>query len=171
MDYMPSKNTQDVICAVIGVGTGVAVWETQSTAGFAQFNTSGYSLFSQQRFGDAIASTFGNGAAKAIFPTWSGAANFNLKPSGVLNKYTVVGAGGLFASWLLDDLKHFEKIKPYLDAFFSGMLGGGIVGGLFDPDAFTLGSPGGTSIAGLSPSSTVGPSYGVTTAQLNSRTR
>ena len=156
---------EKALTTLIGVGTGIAAWEAASTQQYVQFNPTGYGLFSKQRFGDAVASTFGQGIAKQVMPGYTGAANQGFSPLKVVNKYSVGGGAVLVASELADNLDHYDKFKPFVDAIGWGLLVGGAIGGFFDPEGYVL--PG--NAPATSPRGTVGSSYGVAISSMNAR--
>ena len=55
---------------------------------------------------------------------------------GPLNTITLSGGGTLLADWIISmfGVKHYSKVRPLIAALGSGLVLGGIIGGLLDPD-------------------------------------
>ena len=134
-------SAEQVIQKIVSIGTGVAAWEYQATAKYAEYNEAykgGYSLFSTQRFGDALAGILGNQLTRKIIPGWGGAADFKPNPLGAINKTSVTGGALLFADAFLRKTwdiyrNDLDMIPDIVQAVGIGVTVGGIVGGIFDP--------------------------------------
>jgi len=129
-----SAGTKDLLGDLTAVGTGVLAWMYTSTA---MMDAPTVSL--TQRFEDATANTLGVGVAKQIWPTYAGAGNLTPKVTGFLNNTTFAGVGLLVADHIASG---FKQYRDKLDGLHSivegagwGITIGGIVGGIFDPDA------------------------------------
>jgi hypothetical protein len=128
-----NSSQRDVATNALTIATGLMGWEYQTTYKFSQGgNRNGYGLFTKQRFGDAVAQTFGQSAAQRVLPGYSGAADFTVNPLGVINKVTVAGAAVLIGDSLLDGLPYYKDVSPFVEAIGWGLTIGGIVGGFFD---------------------------------------
>lgn len=129
--FMRSDKYENLLALAVGVGT----WEAQSTTPFDV----GISIFSQQRFADAIAQTFGSNVARLVFP----AVNLRspgqaITPWGALNKYTGSGIvllvlDKMLTSFGVSEYKQFDGLPGTVRGLGLGLLGGGIVGGFFNP--------------------------------------
>jgi hypothetical protein len=135
LDFRISSSNKQAIASVVTVGSAILGWEYQTTSKWAASNPSNYGLFSKQRFGDAVAQTFGNKAATQILPGYSGAADFTINPIGALNVVTVTGVALLIADSFLERLPFYKEISPFVEALGWGLTVGGAVGGFFDPAA------------------------------------
>lgn len=113
------------------LGVGILAWEKEATRGSTE------SMFSVNRFGDALAGMIGNSNVKKIIPNYTGSGEFNPKPMGWINGTTAMGAMALVADWILDsNVDQYRKLpaaQSLLKGAGYGALVGGIVGGIFDP--------------------------------------
>jgi hypothetical protein len=143
-----SAKTEHWIETGTAVGTGILAWENAATAKWAQKVGPTYgSLFSKNRFCDALAGIIGNQATKAIVPSWTGVADMHPNLFGALNKTSLSGAAILVADAILREVipqyNRLDGIPSIVKGAGMGILGGGIVGGIFDPNpsGFTAVSP------------------------------
>jgi len=134
-----NESHEKMIQGVTTAAVGLLAWEYTATQKWAIAGqpVQPYSLFTKQRFGDALAGIIGNQAAAKIFPGWGGAATFHPNPMGFLNQtfFTGIGLGILDA--LLSENKFYSNI-PALSSVVKGAAYGaafgGALGGIFDPD-------------------------------------
>jgi hypothetical protein len=130
---MTSKQEKQLESAVT-ILSGIAAWEYQATQKF----DAGVSLISKQRFGDAIAQTFGNNVAQKLFPGTSIQGKQTVNPQGVLNSTMGYGIVLLIADAVADEVggktyRDLDGLQPVVRGAGKGLLIGGIVGGFFDP--------------------------------------
>jgi hypothetical protein len=130
---LTSKQEKQLESAV-AILSGVGAWEYQSTQAF----DNGVSLISKQRFGDAIAQTFGSNVAQKLFPNTQIQGKQTLNPSGIVNSTSLTGVGLLIVDKLAEEfLGHsytgMDGLQPLIRGTGKGLTVGGGFGGLFDP--------------------------------------
>jgi hypothetical protein len=146
-----TKTEADKIEAGLTLGIGLLTWEVAATTPF----DIGVSPFTAQRFADAISQTFGPGVAKQLFPMVSlKSAGQAITPWGALNKYTGSGVALLVLDWALDtfvgtEYRKMDGLGAFVRGTGKGLVGGGIVGGFFNPP-----------VAGVRPAGTYTPASG-----------
>lgn len=114
--------------------SGVGAWEFQATEKFDH----NVSLISKQRFGDAIAQTFGTNVAQKVFPNTQISGKQTVNPAGVINSTMGSGIGLLIVDKVAEEFfgsayKNMDGLQPVIRGAGKGILIGGIIGGLFDP--------------------------------------
>jgi hypothetical protein len=135
-----SQGTSNLIGNSITAATGFFGFVSAATQKFPQGPA--YSVFSVHRIEDALACVVGGSTIAKIDPSCGTTAN--IKPSfsltGPLNNTTYTGAGLLIADWALREFapnKYYKSLPAIPEAVKGagvGMLIGGIIGGLFDPE-------------------------------------
>lgn len=137
---------------------GYISWTNQATSKFSNYTGAGApSMFGLQRFCDSLIGIIGNSnanaLANAIAPNQSTRGFGNLggqqqiNPIGFLNKTTIYGAVTLVANSLVKDnyapYKRFPIVPEVVEGAGWGLLIGGIIGGIFDPEpsGYTVVSP------------------------------
>jgi len=120
------------------IGTGILAWEASATSKYAANYGKG-SLFTKWRFCDALAGLIGNGLVKKIFPDYTGQADMNPNLMGAINKTSMTGAALLaidaIVKAIVPEYKKLPAVASIVRGAGMGLLGGGIVGGIFDPPA------------------------------------
>jgi hypothetical protein len=114
-----------------------------------KFNRPGYSLFSLQRFGDALAGAIGNGLTKKIIPGWSGAADFHPNPLGWANLLVIGGIVAKVVNKMTQKYtdRYIDGLPDIIDSITNGVIVGGGLGGVFDPaPGVTMTTPAGPSL-------------------------
>ncbi len=167
-DGLTAKQEKDLEGGV-AILSGIAAWEFQSTQKF----DAGVSILSSQRFADALSNTFGPQVASSLFPKVTlrspGAA---MSPAGIFNKTTFSGIGLMIFDAVANEIvgaeyRKADGLRPLVRGLGRGLLGGGIVGGFFDP--FSASRPGGLSgVALTAPLGAPQPSGYGTSAALSS---
>jgi hypothetical protein len=132
------------------IGTAVLAWENAATAKYAAANPQGYSLFSMQRFGDALAGIIGHDLTFQIFGgKWGGKADFKPNIFGAINKTSVSGGIILAVDAILKEVfpeyRKLDGVPAIVKGAGLGITIGGVVGGIFDPNggSTSYGSPSG----------------------------
>lgn len=134
-DGMTLSATQEKkLESAIAILSGIAAWEFQSTQKF----DAGVSLISKQRFGDAIAQTFGTNVAQKLFPNTSITGKQTINPAGVINTTSLTGIGLLILDKVADEFvgkeyRDLDGLQAVIRGSGKGLTVGGIVGGFFDP--------------------------------------
>jgi len=118
------------------IGTGILAWEAAATQKYVANYGKG-SLFQKARFADALAGLIGNELTKKIFPDWQGAADLSPNIMGAINKFSMTGAAILIIDAIVKavvpEYKKLPAVSSIVKGAGMGVLGGGIVGGIFDP--------------------------------------
>lgn len=137
---LTSKQSKQLESAVT-ILAGLGAWEFQATEKFDH----GVSLISKQRFGDAIAQTFGTNVAQKMFPNTQIQGKQTLNPAGIINSTTLTGVGLLIVDKIAEEFlgstyTHQDGLQPIVRGTGKGMTVGGGLGGLFD-DAYGTSTP------------------------------
>lgn len=119
--------------SAVAILSGIGAWEFQATEKFDH----NVPLISKQRFGDAIAQTFGKNVATKIFPNTPIQGTQTINPGAVFNQTTFTGIGLLIADKLLDEFvgteyRKIDGLQPVIRGAGKGITFGGILGGLVD---------------------------------------
>lgn len=119
--------------SAVTIVSAIAAWEFQATEKFDH----GVSLISKQRFGDALAQTFGKNVAQKIFPNVSIQGVQTLNPSAVINSTNLAGIGLLIADKIADEFigseyRKMDGLQPIVRGTAKGLIVGGTIGGLVD---------------------------------------
>lgn len=122
--------------SAVTILAGVAAWEFQSTQKF----DAGVSLISKQRFGDAIAQTFGANVATKIFPNTPIQGKQTLNPGNVINSTMGTGIALLIVDRVAEEFlgaeyRKMDGLQPLIRGTGKGLTVGGIIGGLVDDRA------------------------------------
>jgi len=153
--------------AAVTVISAVAAWEFQATEKYDH----GVSLISKQRFGDAIAQTFGQNVAKQLFPNTNiQGVGPTINPSGVVNSVMGTGIALLIADKVAEEFfgstyTKMDGLPPVVRGPGKGLTVGGIFGGLVDPTYGTA-TPGPAYMSNVVRGADLGGS-GVRVNQLN----
>lgn len=142
-----STKNGDMIENLTALGVGVAAWMQTSTAKFNNVANQGPSVAGalnyplKTRFEDALANTFGRSTVHQFDPKYGVGGGGYFQPAlfGWANK--TVGAGVLLgiADYIAQEVyppytKKFEVIHRIAIGATEGLIIGGAIGGIFDPD-------------------------------------
>jgi hypothetical protein len=131
--------TEKWLGGVSALGAGFLAWEKEATAKYRGANPSGYSLFSKTRFADALAGMIGQKTTHSIFPDWNGSADFHPNPMGWVNQSVGIGIAVKIADEILKRIwpvyeKDLDAVPEVVRGISTGLIVGGAVGGIFDPN-------------------------------------
>jgi hypothetical protein len=157
--HLGSPKFYDAISTAVALGVGFTSWMKVSTKKYAAgyVGYSGSVVF-KQMLADATGNTLGNMVAKALFPWWNGSADNNHPLFwGWANSTTFGGVALAVVNYLAKDFvpsyKRLDGLSNIVDGLAYGLIGGGIIGGVFDPP------PGGSSQGVGTPSTLVAGIY------------
>jgi hypothetical protein len=129
-----SSSQEKKLESAITILAGIGAWEYQSTQKF----DANVPLISKQRFGDAIAQTFGRNVATSLFPGTPIQGNGpTINPGKVLNQTMGAGIALLIADKIADEFfgstyRKMDGLQAIVRGTGKGLTVGGIVGGLVD---------------------------------------
>jgi hypothetical protein len=156
MDMDIDARTEKWLGGIGAVGAGFLSWEYEATKKWSQGNpVPGYSLFSKHRFADALAGIIGKGPKNMIFPSEAGAAaDFHPNPMGWVNGTVGIGVAIKIADEILKRIwpvyeKDLDAVPEVVRGISTGLIAGGALGGIFDPNPSGFSVLGGSESGGV----------------------
>jgi hypothetical protein len=128
-----SAKTTDLLGDLTTVGVGVLAWMRTSTKKFGTYT----SLKAQ--FEDAAANTVGAGIVKQMDSSYAGPGKLQPAFFGWANKTTGAGIALGIADWIVAEVyppytKDFDGLRKIVQGAATGLVVGGAIGGIFDPE-------------------------------------